>query len=181
MKRYGFLHCVFTIVFVAAFVLVGAYLLGDTPYTTPNEDAYYLCEEDGICFVAATGANNVITLAQTYYGADGIAAESRVFTVKGIAGKKIIGPYYLLGESVFGIRKAPYDTRPAAVTLTCTEYNSYGIDSTNREKEGSKIKGVLYQSEKYLILDNQIHERIAEEDLPAEVLLPLAAMYTPIH
>lgn len=51
---------------------------------------------------------------QTYYDpqAQAMAASRACFLLSGETGRHLFGSYYLIGDSWFSARKAPYDTKP---------------------------------------------------------------------
>lgn len=61
---------------------------------------------------------------QTYYDpqAQAMAASRACFLLSGETGRHLFGSYYLIGDSWFSARKAPYDTKPYHLNLTFADY-----------------------------------------------------------
>lgn len=151
-----------------------------TMYVTPDEERFYLYNDENTYLMVSMYPDNEIIIDQFYFdNAGNMAAESRTFDIKGQTCKKLFGNYYFYGNSIFSVlnlQKAPENTKPAFVSMTCTSYTSYGIDETGREKEGSINQGYIYYSDDQFIINDMVFNRIEEEDIPSEIILLISVL-----
>ena len=103
---------------------------------------------------------------QTYYDpqAQAMAASRACFLLSGETGRHLFGSYYLLGDSWFSVRKAPYDTKLYHLNLTFVDYRSFNVTNPS------------HFSDEYFIRQDKIFQRIEADEIPKELVLPLTKL-----
>ena len=83
---------------------------------------------------------------------------------------------YLLGDSWFSVRKAPYDTKPYHLNLTFVDYRSFNVTNPSHFSDGQKFTDDIYLSDEYFIRQDEIFQRIEADEIPKELVLPLTKL-----
>jgi len=176
-KIKGLFSFVSGVLFFVLFIWAGLWMSTVSLYKTPEEEAIYWRQNGADHIMITLCPENEIILSHSYADTEqGIyAAEQTIWRVGGEKGKKLFSSYYVLGNSLFGIKKAPKDTFPVDLNMKCVSYLNYNTVDASSAYDGITEEQIVYISENYFILDDLILSRVeSEEEIPFEARLPLA-------
>ncbi len=146
-----------------------------SPYRAPDETKFYYLQSGNNYRLMALDTDSTLWDYQTYYDpqAQAMAASRACFLLSGETGRHLFGSYYLLGDSWFSVRKAPYDTKPYYLNLTFVDYRSFNVTNPSHFSDGQKFTDDIYLSDEYFIRQDEIFQRIEADEIPKELVLPL--------
>lgn len=169
---------IITFVGVSLLLILGIYVYFiELGYFTPDETAIYYTQNENDYYIVSLCPGNELILSHSYADRDNsiYAAEQTIWSISGEQGRKLLGQFYILGESLFGIRKAPLDTCTVDLNMKCISYLNYNTIDASNEYEGAFMEQLVYISDNYFVMDDMILDRInSEEDLPFAARLPLS-------
>lgn len=146
-----------------------------SPYRAPDETKFYYLQSGNNYRLMALDTESTLWDYQTYYDpqAQAMAASRACFLLSGETGRHLFGSYYLIGDSWFSARKAPYDTKPYHLNLTFVDYQSFNVTNPSYFSDGQKFTDDIYLSDEYFIRQDEIFQRIEADEIPKELVLPL--------
>lgn len=149
-----------------------------SPYRVPDETKFYYLQTGNNYRLMALDTDSTLWDYQAYYDPQthAMAASRACFLLSGETGRHLFGSYYLIGDSWFSVRKAPYDTKPYHLNLIFVDYQSFNVSNSSRFSDGQEFTDDIYLSDEYFIRQDEIFQRIEADEIPKELVLPLSKL-----